>query len=86
MPTYVQLTCLQRINQTKEVLLTQNRWDEAQTVGQHSALNHVELGKNLEGEQTQPNDVQRFEEKNDSEFRPRKAPDALEKPNPQRSD
>ena len=63
--------------------LTQNRWDEAEAVGQHRPLDDVEFGQDFEGKQADSEDVKRLGREDHSEFSPRKASDALEEPQSQ---
>lgn len=66
----------------RSAYLTQNRWDEAKAVGQHGTLNDVKFWEYFEGQKTQSDDVQRFKEKNESEFFPREVFDGLEEAKP----
>lgn len=52
----------------RERHLTENRWHEAEAVGQHGTLNDVELGQNFKGEKTNADDVKRLEQENDAKL------------------
>ena len=72
--------------QENTYIFTQNGRDEGEAVGEHGTLHHVELGKDHEDEQCQPDHVHGLEDPDDQQVGEGGAPAGFEDADPSRPD